>query len=807
MENSKKLPLITVGMPMYNASRHLRECIDSILRQTYPYFELLIIDDGSTDESVAIVQSYKDERIRLISSEHHYINTINLLLDEAKGCYFARMDADDLMVPNRIAIQLEYMEKHPDVDIMGGLMHLTGDIHEKYNDSTDCYAVTLDRMTEGTILAHPTIMMRLASIRAKKLHYREDYIYAEDYDFWVQALCAGLKIQNMCYHFIYYRISKEQVSCKYNQVQKNNARRIEQRVHTILYGDHLKRLEENANSFRQLIKEPLEGNKLTIVMPFLNEGEEVANTLNSIRQTIGNQVEIIVINDGSDDNFDYAASVAPYHVSYLVQKERKGVAANRDLGVYLCRTPYVLLLDAHMRFYDSYWAKRLIGLLEENERVLLCAQSRYLSKDETGQVIHNKEYPQGFGAKACFSPSNYWPDIEWNLGENLPNEKLEPIAFVLGAGYAFSKKYWQKLKGLQGLLKYGCDEALISTKVWREGGKCLLVKDVEIGHIYRTTFPYRNQIAEEISNYLLTTYLTFSQSWHCMASAIALRIDKELYRQALIILETNRTDWKALKEYMDSIYTVSFETVMEQHRAIWLRSNPLALSCGRAHEVNDFMLQHRPLRIGLYEGKMGWLLWLCHYSRSMKTQQYNALIQSIWNDCIDAVEDAILPYNFAQGLCGIGWAFIYLQKRGFTDDYPHSILNNIDHQLEYINPRTLPKKNIGHGVGGLLAYATIRKLTGNPAWKSNFDEELLQCAREIAEDGKADLPSLYYALFFLSIDQNGVSSDEYVPHINEWMICKPILPSNSKYWKPALYNGCMGALINLISHSSATNIK
>lgn len=89
---------ISICMPVYNASRYLRDCIDSILSQSFTDFELLIVDDGSTDDSVEIIRSYSDSRIRLIENKHDYIGSLNLLLQEARGKYIARMDADDVIM-------------------------------------------------------------------------------------------------------------------------------------------------------------------------------------------------------------------------------------------------------------------------------------------------------------------------------------------------------------------------------------------------------------------------------------------------------------------------------------------------------------------------------------------------------------------------------------------------------------------------------------------------------------------------------------------------------------------------------------
>lgn len=107
---------------MYNAARFIKDCIDSVLSQSFQDLELLVVDDGSTDNSCDIVNSVRDNRIRLIRNQHDYVGSLNKLLDEAKGKYIARMDADDVMYPNRLAIQYEYMENHPDVDFIGGRM-------------------------------------------------------------------------------------------------------------------------------------------------------------------------------------------------------------------------------------------------------------------------------------------------------------------------------------------------------------------------------------------------------------------------------------------------------------------------------------------------------------------------------------------------------------------------------------------------------------------------------------------------------------------------------------------------------------
>lgn len=98
-------PEISVVMPMYNAAPYLRACIDSVLSQSFKDFEFVIVDDGSTDDSVRIVESYNDSRVRLIKNEHDFIGTCNTYLKEAVGKYLVRMDADDVMPKDRLERQ------------------------------------------------------------------------------------------------------------------------------------------------------------------------------------------------------------------------------------------------------------------------------------------------------------------------------------------------------------------------------------------------------------------------------------------------------------------------------------------------------------------------------------------------------------------------------------------------------------------------------------------------------------------------------------------------------------------------------
>ena len=177
-------PILTIGLPVYNAAPFLRDCLRSVFAQSWSDWELVVVDDGSTDESLSIVKSIFDPRVRLVGPGIHQGlgACLNLITGNARGHYIARMDADDMMHPSRLERQLQTLLERPDLDGVGCAMvvldqHLRP-IGTKLNP-LDHAAICADPLN-GVQLAHATFLGRAEWFRRHP--YNSDSYGCEDWE-------------------------------------------------------------------------------------------------------------------------------------------------------------------------------------------------------------------------------------------------------------------------------------------------------------------------------------------------------------------------------------------------------------------------------------------------------------------------------------------------------------------------------------------------------------------------------------------------------------------------------------------------
>jgi hypothetical protein len=224
-------PTISVLMPAYNAQAYLRDAVDSILRQTQQDFELILINDGSTDATAAIAEelSARDARIRYFTQENRgIVATLNRGLELCRGEFIARMDADDIAHPRRFEKQLALLRKDPRVVICGSdasILGRSGGVIRKPRTDAGCRAWLL----VGPCFVHPSVMFRRTLVD-RGLRYRPDFQYAEDYDFWHRAAALG-RMCNIKEPLLAYRFHGGQLTSTKGEIQK--------RVHVDIALSHL----------------------------------------------------------------------------------------------------------------------------------------------------------------------------------------------------------------------------------------------------------------------------------------------------------------------------------------------------------------------------------------------------------------------------------------------------------------------------------------------------------------------------------------------------------------------------------------
>lgn len=181
--------LVTIGIPFYNAEKFIFFAINSVINQTYSNFELILSDDGSTDQSLEIAKSFNDSRITVISDGKNkgIAYRLNEQLSLAKGKYYARMDADDLMFPERIEKQVFFLESHPEIDVVGSQAIVIDDQNKILGLRDSKIPQSINGVFRETVFIHPTVTGRVEWFR--KFGYSNALKGVEDLDLWIRSLC------------------------------------------------------------------------------------------------------------------------------------------------------------------------------------------------------------------------------------------------------------------------------------------------------------------------------------------------------------------------------------------------------------------------------------------------------------------------------------------------------------------------------------------------------------------------------------------------------------------------------------------
>lgn len=219
-------PRVSILLPVFNAETTLRESLESLLSQTFGDYELIAVDDGSIDGSADLLFEYakNDKRINIITGEHNgIVETLKTAFSRSAAPYIARMDADDISLPERLDHQIKMLDEKSDVAVVGCLVEpvpgtlLTGRYAEYFkwiNELTDPESIALNMFVESP-LPHPSVMFRRQPY--KLVGGYQDHRWPEDYDLWLRMHIAGQKFAKVPEILVYWRDHP-------NRTTRNNAR-------------------------------------------------------------------------------------------------------------------------------------------------------------------------------------------------------------------------------------------------------------------------------------------------------------------------------------------------------------------------------------------------------------------------------------------------------------------------------------------------------------------------------------------------------------------------------------------------------
>lgn len=222
-------PRLSVILPVYNAGVYLRAAIDSILNQSFTDYEFIIIDDGSTDESPAVISSYHDPRIRHIKQDNRGLRaTLNTGIGLSRGEYVARMDQDDISLPDRLRQQIKFFEHHSQYVLVGTTYayidqhgHITG-IFPALTEDEDIRRELLTKSPFG----HGTVMFQTKMLRAGNFQYSLDAVHVEDYELWLRIASAG-KLANLREVLYFWRQSSTNTTSHHAVMQRRQTKALQ----------------------------------------------------------------------------------------------------------------------------------------------------------------------------------------------------------------------------------------------------------------------------------------------------------------------------------------------------------------------------------------------------------------------------------------------------------------------------------------------------------------------------------------------------------------------------------------------------
>ena len=345
---------------------YLRASIESILNQTFKDIEIIIVDDCGRNDLSSIVKEYKDKRIRIIKNDENIglVKSLNKAIAVSKADILARMDTDDVADENRLEEQYNFMINHEEYSVVGTLAN-----EFSKNSTTGVLGKpgekTAKSLAYGDSIIHPSVMMRKKDVQSVGGY--KNYKRAEDLSLWFELVMKGFRLFVIDRVLLNYRVNEEDYS---KRKLKTRGGEIKARLHyyrltkapVLAYLVIIKSIASSilptrivAFFRRKIILKPSREDErsdkrplVSIVIPVYNCAEYIGECIDSVAEQTYDNIEIIVVNDGSKDESEkIIKNKKKKYRNILYYKQRnKGVSAARNLGINKAKGEYITFVDA-----------------------------------------------------------------------------------------------------------------------------------------------------------------------------------------------------------------------------------------------------------------------------------------------------------------------------------------------------------------------------------------------------------------------------------------------------------------------------
>jgi glycosyltransferase involved in cell wall biosynthesis/radical SAM superfamily enzyme YgiQ (UPF0313 family) len=372
-------PEISVVMSTYNNGKFLEEAVNSVLKQTVQNFEFIIIDDASTDNTPEILKKLSDPRVRITRNAENLglTKSLNRGIEYARGKYIARMDADDVSLPHRFEIQLEFLKRNPDHALVGSSyyqMDEKGDIKNLIRVLTEDPDIR-EGLKQQNWFGHGSVLMRKDAL-LKAGGYNEKFKYAQDYELWLR-LAEDHKIANIEEPLYCWRSTSCCISREKEEEQRYYAR-----------------LAVSESDSRRNGHAPGELTEclVSVIIPTFSRPGTLIRAVESVLNQTVSDFEIIVVNDAGADVENVVNGLNKRgKITYVRHSKNRGLAAARNTGIKLARGKYIAYLDDDDIFYTDH-LETLVNVLENSDyRIAYTDAYRSFQVKENGKYIEKKK--------------------------------------------------------------------------------------------------------------------------------------------------------------------------------------------------------------------------------------------------------------------------------------------------------------------------------------------------------------------------------------------------------------------------------